>query len=168
MFSRSSALGDSDLAQAMTAVAEDFDSVDAKGDLATFKLVVEGTVKPLNPTFQDEIYRIVREAMRDAFSHSGAHHIEAEIAYGETLLRVRIRDDGTGIDPSILSQGERAGHFGLTGMRERAQRVGARLEVWSEHRAGTEIELSVPGSVAYGTSPGAAGYRLFRKKAASR
>ena len=79
-----------------------------------------------------------------------ATKIEAEITYGERLLRLRIRDDGKGIDPKLLDAG-RDGHWGLPGMRERAEQIGARLDIWSEVGAGTEVELSIPGSVAYGT-----------------
>jgi nitrate/nitrite-specific signal transduction histidine kinase len=67
---------------------------------------------------------------------------------------LRIRDDGQGIEPQILDTGERRGHWGLPGMRERAERIGARLDIWSRASAGTEIDLSVPGPVAYGTAPG--------------
>ena len=81
--------------------------------------------------------------MGNAFRHSGAHSIEAELNYERSELRVRIRDDGTGIDSEILRQGHREGHFGLPGMRERAQRVGAHLDVWSGSGAGTEVELRI-------------------------
>jgi signal transduction histidine kinase/ligand-binding sensor domain-containing protein len=162
---RSSVLVDSDFARAMTALGEELSAGDVRENLATFNVVVEGSVKPLDPILRDEIYRIVREALTNAFSHAQAHNIETEIAYGDKLFRVRIRDDGKGVDARILDQGERAGHWGLPGMRERAEQVGGQLEVWSEAGAGTEIELSVPGSVAYRTSLSRAGFRLFRKNA---
>ncbi len=63
-----------------------------------------------------------------------------------------IRDDGNGIDPEVLGQGSRAGHWGLPGMHERAKRIGGHLNVWSRPGAGTEVELTVPGSIAYETS----------------
>ena len=95
------------------------------------------------------MYRIAREAVRNAFRHAQASHIEAEITYSERLLRVRIRDDGRGIDPAIADSG-REGHYGLPGMRERAKRIGGQLNVWTAAGAGTEIELSIPGKIAYG------------------
>jgi signal transduction histidine kinase len=98
---------------------------------------------------RDEIYRIAREALRNANDHAHARTIEAEITYEEKLLRVRIRDDGIGIKETPLGEPGRAGHYGLRGMRERAKLIGANLEVWSEDGAGTEIELRVPGRVAY-------------------
>jgi signal transduction histidine kinase len=113
------------------------------------------------------MYRIAREALRNAFRHAEARHIETEIAYGERELRVRIRDDGKGMDPQQLDAG-RLGHWGLPGMRERAHQIGAQLHLWSEVGAGTEVELRIPASVAYGTAEGRGGFRLFRRKAATR
>jgi nitrate/nitrite-specific signal transduction histidine kinase len=76
---------------------------------------------------------------------------------------LRIRDDGKGIDPRIVAEG-RAGHYGVSGMRERAKRIGGKLDVWSGNGAGTEVELSIPASMAYATSPGRTVFGLFRKK----
>ena len=109
--------------------------------------------RELHPILRDDIYRIAREALRNAFRHAQADKIEAEITYGARLLRLRIRDDGKGIDPKLLDTG-RDGHWGLPGMRERAEEIGAQLDMWSELGAGTEVELSIPGSIAYGTLPG--------------
>jgi signal transduction histidine kinase len=109
------------------------------------------------------VYRIAREALRNAFCHAQASKIEAEITYAERLLRLRIRDNGTGIDPNVVDTG-RDGHWGLQGMRERAQQIGAQLEIWSQAGAGTEVELSIPGSIAYAVSSARSGFRLFRKR----
>jgi signal transduction histidine kinase len=57
----------------------------------------------------------------------------------------------------------RDGHWGLQGMRERAQHIGAQLEIWTEAGAGTEVDLSIPGTIAYAISSGRSGFRLFRK-----
>ena len=111
------------------------------------------------------VYAIAREAVRNAFRHAQARNIEADITYSGSSFRLRIRDDGSGIDPRIVAEG-RAGHYGVPGMRERARRVGGKLGVWTATGAGTEIELSIPGSIAYGTSPGRTVFGLFRKKAA--
>lgn len=146
---RSSVLVNDDLAQAMTALGEELSASGSAGNSTSLNVVVEGVAKPLDPVLRDEIYRILREALRNAYAHAQAHSIEAEIAYGEKLLRVRIRDDGVGIDPHVLDHGERAGHWGLPGMRERAKQIGGQLDVWSELGAGTEVELSVPASVVY-------------------
>jgi signal transduction histidine kinase len=131
---------------------------------ARFHVVVEGPPQDLHPILRDEIYAIAREAVRNAFRHAQARNIEADITYSERLLRLRIRDDGKGIDPEIVAEG-RAGHYGVSGMRERAKRIGGKLDVWTGTGAGTEIDLSIPGSIAYGPSPGRTVLGLFRKKA---
>jgi len=133
-------------------------------DSARFNVVVEGAPRDLPPILRDEIYAIAREAVRNAFRHAAARNIEAEIRYGGSLLQLRVRDDGNGIDPGVVAEG-RAGHYGVPGMRERARRIGGKLDVWTGTGAGTEIELSIPGSIAYGTSPGRTVLGLFRKKA---
>jgi len=151
------------LAQAITSLAEELTNGPEKGS-ATFRMSVEGSSRDLNPIVRDDIYRIAREALRNAFRHAQASHIEAEVTYGARELRVRIRDDGTGIDPRHLNAG-RARHWGLAGMRERAVQIGAHLDLWSEVGAGTEVELRIPGAVAY-TGPGVRGgvLRMLHKQ----
>ena len=156
---RSSTEISNDLVQAFTAFGDGLASKDA----ATFRVMAEGASRDLHPILRDEIYRIACEAIRNAFRHAHASRIEAEITYGESLLRVRIRDDGRGIDPKIAVEGCE-GHYGLVGMRERAKRIGGQLSVWTGEGTGTEIELNIPGSIAYGTSRARDGFRLFRKK----
>jgi ligand-binding sensor domain-containing protein/signal transduction histidine kinase len=113
-----------------------------------FRVVVEGEPRPLHPMLRDEVYRIGREALTNAFRHSGARKVDLELQYSSSHLRLLVRDDGCGIDPKILAAG-RDGHWGLSGMREKADRIGARFHVWSSAAAGTEIELSVPSHVAF-------------------
>jgi len=122
-----------------------------------------GASQELHPILRDEVYRITAEAMRNAFRHARARRIEVEIAYDTRQLRVRVRDDGAGMDASLRREG-RGGHFGLPGMRERARSIGGQLEVWSEQGAGTEVELTVPASVAYG-SPAGQRSRMFKGRA---
>jgi signal transduction histidine kinase len=117
-----------------------------------FRVMVEGRARPMHPGICDEICRIGREALANAFQHSGASHIEVELEYADKQLRVRVRDDGRGIDPQILRSG-RDGHWGLSGMRERAERMGARFKVWGRDAGGTEVELSVPSHVAFRSEP---------------
>jgi signal transduction histidine kinase len=125
--------------------------------------VTEGVARPLNPLVREDTYRIIREALRNAFTHSKAQRIEVEIVYEEKIFRLRIRDDGKGMDPAVVGQVNRSGHWGLVGMRERAKRIGGELDVWSETKAGTEIELRLPASIAYDTFSSGGGFRLFRK-----
>ena len=167
---RASTVVTNELAQAVTALGSEMSremshEPPSQGS-AKFHVVVEGSPRNLHPILRDEIYAIAREALRNAFRHAYAHHIEAEIRYSASLLQLRIRDDGKGIDSSIVAEG-RAGHYGVPGMRERARRIGGKLDVWTGTGAGTEIQLSIPGSIAYGTSPGRRFLALFRKEAAN-
>jgi signal transduction histidine kinase len=157
---RSSTTVTNELAQALRAIGDELSSEES----ATFRLTVEGRTQELHPIVRDEVYRITREALRNAFRHAGAHHIEVELTYTDQLLRLRIRDDGGGIPPEILEAG-RSGHYGLAGMRERAGQIGATCDIWSGAGRGTEIDLSVPGSIAYSKQAVRSRLRLFRKKA---
>jgi signal transduction histidine kinase/ligand-binding sensor domain-containing protein len=143
---RSSSLVESGLDQALKALGEEFESAPHPA----FRVVVEGKPRELAPLLRDDIYRVAREAFRNAARHANARNIEAEIEYGESDFSLRIRDDGEGIDRDVLARGKRAGHWGLQGMRERAEHIGGRLNVWSERKAGTEIELVIPAASAYG------------------
>jgi signal transduction histidine kinase len=119
-----------------------------------YRVVVEGHSRPLHPMIRDDVHRIGREALVNSFRHAQATSIRVEIEYGTKQLRVLVHDNGIGIDPQVLHSG-REGHWGLSGMRERAERIGARLSVWSNPGNGTEVELSVPASIAFeAKSPG--------------
>jgi signal transduction histidine kinase/streptogramin lyase len=160
---RSSTTVTNDLSDAMTVLGEELiGSHDGEHGPAKFRVSVEGTPRDLRPSLRDDIHRIAREALRNAFRHARASQIEADITYSESLLRLRVRDDGKGIDPKHLQSG-REGHWGLPGMRERAREIGAQFEMWSEVGAGTEVELRVPASIAYETAGRRGGLRLFRK-----
>jgi signal transduction histidine kinase len=113
-----------------------------------FRVIVLGSTRRLHPLIRDEVYHIGRELLVNAFRHSRAGCIEVELEYGPGRFRMVVRDDGCGIDPQAL-HARREAHSGLTGMRERAERVGARLTVWSRAAAGTEVALSVPNSIAF-------------------
>ena len=117
-----------------------------------FQVAVEGESRNLHPILRDEVYKIAAEAMRNAFRHAQARQVEAEIRYDNEQFRLRVRDDGKGIDPAVLSSQGSEGHYGLPGMRERATLIGGKLVVWSEVDAGTEVELRVPASTAYATA----------------
>jgi signal transduction histidine kinase/streptogramin lyase len=151
----------------LTATGQELrDAQDGDTPAPVFQVVVEGQPRTLSPLLQDDIYRIAREVLRNAFQHAGARRIEAAIQYDPDLFRLRIRDDGKGIDPKVLQEGARADHWGLPGIRERAKRIGARLGVWSESGAGTEVELTIPAPLAYAASHVRRRFGLFRIKAA--
>jgi signal transduction histidine kinase len=119
---------------------------------AEFRVIVEGSPCTLRPLTRDEVFRIGREAIANALRHSAATKIEVVLEYGVRDLRVIVRDNGCGIDAQMLNSG-REGHWGLSGMRERAERVGAELKVWSSANSGTEVGLSVPGRIAFEAQP---------------
>jgi signal transduction histidine kinase len=161
---RAESVAEGDLVHSLTALGEELaGSQGANPDSALFSVTVEGARQTLAPILQEEIYKIAREVLRNAFLHASARKIEAEIRYDERLFRLRIRDDGKGIDPKVLNAGRRAGHWGLPGIRERAKQVGAQLDFWSRAGAGTEVELTVPATAAYETSHDDHGFKLFRK-----
>jgi signal transduction histidine kinase/ligand-binding sensor domain-containing protein len=148
---RSSTVETNDLAVAISALGEQLAADGTIADSTLFRMAVEGTPRNLHPILRDEVYRIAGETLRNAFRHAQARQIEVEIHYDARQFRLRVRDDGKGIDPEILGEHPRPGHFGLHGMRERAKIVGGQLDVWSELDSGTEVELSIPASRAYAT-----------------
>ena len=133
-----------DLEEALSRVPEELNAKEG----IDFRVIGEGEARPLDAVIRDEVYRIGREAVVNAFQHSGANRIEVEVEFAKEGLRIAVRDDGRGIDPQLLQSG-REGHWGLAGMRERAKRIGARFKVWSGADTGTEVELSVPGGIAF-------------------
>ncbi len=161
---RSFALSAKSLAEEITSLGDELISKDGKSDRVQFRVVIEGSAQSLLDRAHTEIYRIAREALRNAVIHSKARLIEAELAYSNDLFRLRIRDDGIGIDPTTPNHGERTGHWGLAGMRERAEQLGGKLEVWSEPGAGTEVELSIPGLIAYESSSTRSKFQLVLGK----
>ncbi len=135
------------LEQAFAEIEQEF-VLQQTGPSSELRVAVEGRSRPLHPVFRDEVYRIGREAIINAFRHSGARTIEVEIEYSARQFRLVVRDDGCGIDPNLLRAG-REGHWGLCGMRERSERIGAHLNVWSRAETGTRVEMSVPGHIAF-------------------
>ena len=129
-------------------------------DNVAFRVVVQGTPKALHPIIRDEIYRIGHEALTNAFRHSNARNIEGELEYGAEGLRLVVRDNGTGFDPHVL-QKKSESHWGLTGMGERAKRIGATFRVLSREGAGTEVDLWVPGHIAFQSTGGNGRARWF-------
>jgi signal transduction histidine kinase/ligand-binding sensor domain-containing protein len=134
-----------DLSRSLAAVGQEW----AKASGTEFRMIVEGPSRALKPTVMEETYRIGREALLNANRHAAARMIEVQIIHGDTDFRLRIRDDGVGIDTGTGVGGLRVGHWGLTGMRERALKIGAEFDIWSRPGAGTEIELRLSAELAY-------------------
>jgi len=146
---RLSTVEENDLAVAIRTVGEELASAEANQSSAEFKVVVEGTPRNLHPILRDEVYRLATEALRNAFRHAAAQNVEVEIRYHEKSFRLRVRDDGKGIQPEVVREYGREGHYGLRGMKERSNLIGGKLTIWSEVDSGTEIELVIPASRAY-------------------
>ena len=137
---------------AIRTIGEELAADETNQSFAVFQVEVEGTPRNLQPILRDEVYRLAGEALRNAFWHAQARRIEVEIRYDEKQFRLRVRDDGKGIDPKVLGEEGREGHYGLHGMRERAKLVGGKVAVWSKRYSGTEVELTIPASIAYATA----------------
>ncbi len=129
---------------ALSRIHEEF-SLDGR---ATYKILSRGESRSLRPMIRDEVYRIGREAVMNAFLHARANDIEVQVEYANAFFRVLVSDDGCGINPQILDAG-REGHWGLPGMHERSQKIGATLKLRSRMGAGTEVELTIPGAIAF-------------------
>jgi signal transduction histidine kinase len=140
---RSSTTQGNDLAEALQrATAESY----IPNSMAVNFSVV-GDAREMHPIVRDEIYRIGYEAIRNAIVHSGASRLEVALRYAQDL-GLRVSDNGIGIDPAISDKGKE-GHFGLPGMRERADRIGGKLTLISSAASGTEISIVVPGSIVF-------------------
>ncbi|PTL81591.1 sensor histidine kinase [Vitiosangium sp. GDMCC 1.1324] len=136
---------DQDLSQVFAQLGEEL----ARERSTRFCVLVKGTPRDMPGAVSDEAYRIGREALLNAFAHARAQAVEVELIYEPGAFLLRVRDDGTGIAEEVLEQGSRPGHWGIVGMRERAQRLGGQLELWSRAGAGTEVQLRLQAVIAY-------------------
>jgi signal transduction histidine kinase/ligand-binding sensor domain-containing protein len=131
-----------DLAEALINVGDEL-----RQDRAVdFRLTVHGRPVRLDIECSDEVYRIARESVINAFQHGKAMRIDIDIEYGRRVFQIMVRDDGIGFDEISAV---RLGHWGLTGMRERAERIRAEFEVKSHPNGGTVVTLAVPAQRAY-------------------
>jgi signal transduction histidine kinase len=160
---RSTSLGTNDLVSAIGSLGQVLAGDGSNRHAPAFHLEVEGTPQDLLPIARDEVYRIAAEALRNSFQHAQARRLEVDIRYDRRQLRLRIRDDGQGIEPQFLGADGLSGHYGLRGMRERAESLGGKLSIWSEVNSGTEIDLTIPASSAY-TKPGLSRLRILTKR----
>jgi signal transduction histidine kinase/ligand-binding sensor domain-containing protein len=142
---RVSLSGQIDLVNSLTALGKEL----SLHEVPSYRVRVEGRPRPIASLVRDEIYQIAREAVRNALAHAHAQQIEVELVYGEAQIRLRVRDDGAGFNSEVVDRAG-LGHFGLQGIRERAESLQAYLGVWSESGAGTEIDLVVPARICYG------------------
>jgi signal transduction histidine kinase len=149
------AMGISEKAPAVDDLVVAFSSIREEvhaGVQGDFRMVLEGRPRPLDPHVWNEVYRVAREALVNAFRHSKARFIEVNLVFASEELRIAVRDDGQGMSPEIFRSGDCA-HKGLSWMRHMAERIGAKLKLSSRIAAGTTVELSIPGHIAYRPQP---------------
>jgi signal transduction histidine kinase/ligand-binding sensor domain-containing protein len=145
---RTSTTETNDLAEALKRAIEE-SRLQSRMDASFY---VTGHPQDMHPVVRDEIYRIGYEAIRNAYQHSNGSRLEVSLHYGKDLV-VCVMDNGVGIDPTVADRGK-SGHFGLHGMRERAARIGGKLNMVSSPDSGTEVRIVVPASIAFGESRG--------------
>jgi signal transduction histidine kinase len=143
---RASLEANDDLPRSLQEIGEQHEALHGNA----FRCSVVGAPRRLHPVPREEIERISAEALVNAFRHAQARQVELTLAYSKSEILVRIVDDGAGFDVAAVN-GSPRGHFGLVGMRERALKINARLQISSEPGTGTVVELRVPASIAYYT-----------------
>jgi len=137
-------------------------------DKIEIRVGVEGLQREIYPTIADELLRITDEALFNVSRHAHAGKVSITIAYGAEALVLRIIDDGIGIAPDILAQGGVAGHFGLVGMRERAEKIGGQLAIATGPDGGTQVEMKLAAGIAYADRPQSIWLTWWRRLAAPR
>lgn len=155
---RSGAMRDGDLAQGLLLVGE----VLQESQRSVFSLRSSGTPRALAQQVACESYAIGREAMMNAFRHADAASVQVVLDYSNAQFTLEVLDDGKGIDADVVRHG-RAGHWGLTGLFERAARIGGQMVVAPREHGGTSVRLSVPAARAYATAA-PSGWRRWIKR----
>jgi signal transduction histidine kinase/ligand-binding sensor domain-containing protein len=141
--------GGDDLPKALHEIARNA----ACNEPVAFRVTIEGTLCSLHPVVCDELIQLSSEAILNAYRHAQASNIQVTLIYERRRLQMSIRDDGIGIDRKVLETGGRPGHFGIAGMRERANKIKAEFVICSGPHKGTEIDISVPAIFAYAKRP---------------
>lgn len=115
----------------------------------TWDIIVQGPARPICAPVADEVAQIVGEALANAARHASARHLTIDIRSAPDTLAIIVSDDGIGLPSQVQEAGHRPGHYGLVGMRERADRLGGTLAIHSDASSGTEIRISIPARIAY-------------------
>jgi len=158
---RSTSFDERDLVTSLSALGAEFEATMGSTPRPEYQVVVEGRRRELTSGVRDDAYRIARESVSNAYQHANGSRVETEVTFADDALTIRVRDNGIGMDPQILERGHRSGHWGLPGMRERSERLGGHLHVWSERGVGTEVELRLPAPVAYATPRASVASRVW-------
>ena len=145
---RADNLNDAELKPLIEGVAANFNSVRS----IDFAVERRGGSDILHSHVVDEIFCIAREALTNAFRHSEASRMVIELDYQKREFRMSCRDNGRGFDAVAVGANVTNGHWGLRGMAERAERIGANFACTSNANQGTEIQVRVPARLAYARS----------------
>jgi signal transduction histidine kinase/ligand-binding sensor domain-containing protein len=127
------------------------------------RIVVEGRQRPVDPLVAVELGRIVDEALFNVCRHANASAVEIVVRFGNRHLGVEIRDDGVGMPPDIAAQGHKPGHFGLIGMRERAERIGCSFSIDSHPDMGCAVTMTLPARLAFADHAPGRRWRLLSR-----
>lgn len=127
------------------------------------RIVVEGRQRPVDPLVAVELGRIVDEALFNVCRHANASAVEIVVRFGKRQLGVEIRDDGVGMPPEVAAQGHKPGHFGLVGMRERAERIGCSFSIDSRPGMGCAVTMSLPARLAFVDQAHGRRWRIFSR-----
>lgn len=141
---RTMAQSRSDLAASLMAVGKELMGEGSP----SLRVTVSGSRRPLRLLVQDELYRIGREAILNARRHGEPSSIDVELSFGDHAFQLCVRDDGKGMDPALV-RSPPPGHWGLRGMCERAQRIGATLEVHAGSPGGVKVTAVLTAKAAY-------------------
>jgi signal transduction histidine kinase len=152
---RAAPLSAADLVQSFSQLANEL-TRDAR---IKMDVIVEGRERPLNAAAGNDVLQVGQQAITNALQHANARNIHVLLSYGDEQLRIRVQDNGCGMNEETLGLG-RPGHYGMAGMKERAERLGGSLSIRSRVGEGTEVDLSAPGNLLYqeGVFPSATGF----------
>src|SRR5262249_27232134 len=115
----------------------------ADGTNIRVELKTAGVVRPLPEIIEENLLRIMQEALTNTIKHSGATRADISLEFGPQTVTLQISDNGSGF-AAENSAGPREGHFGLLGISERAQRLGGRSSITTEPGSGTTIRVEIP------------------------
>jgi signal transduction histidine kinase len=155
---RTASLSAADLVKSFSLVANEIER-DSETEI---DVIVEGRERPLNAITGYEALQVGRQAIANALQHAHAKKIHVLLSYGDRLFQIQIQDNGCGINEETINLG-RPGHYGIPGMKERAERLGGRIFIRSSIGEGTEINLTLPAQLLYQDGLPGSGSRLSDK-----
>jgi ligand-binding sensor domain-containing protein/signal transduction histidine kinase len=155
---RSAPLTAADLVKSFSNLANDL----TKTSGTKIDVIVEGRERPLKALAGNDVLQVGRQAITNAFQHAHARAIHVLLSYSEQQLRIRVQDNGRGMSEETLNS-RRAGHYGIAGMQERAERLGGSISITSRIGDGTEVNLWVPANFVYEDGVRPSGWRVADK-----